>query len=64
LIPIKVLEEESRRLAKHRVEFGIRWDSVMDYRALEDHNRRCRELVRAARDDVVVDVPHWEESNV
>lgn len=39
-------EEESRRLAEYRIRFGMRWDSREETRALEDHYRECRHIIR------------------
>jgi len=69
----RVLEDESARLYLHRIDFGRRWDIRIDMQAMVEHNRVCREIIRAAnkendilqlkRDDrlldVVVDVDHW-----
>ena len=69
----RVLEDESARLYLHRIDFGRRWDIRLDMRDLDDHNRRCRGIVRFFKDkkrvianvgygglnDIVVDVDHW-----
>jgi len=57
--------EESRRLAIKRVEFGMRWDSREETRALEDHYRECRHIIRTFNveeeiADAIVDVCHWD----
>ncbi len=43
----RAIEEESRRLNREKVKFGFQWDSIMDYRKLEEHNQICREIVKA-----------------
>ena len=60
-------EEESHRLAEYRVRFGMRVDAIMETRALEDHYRECRHIIRCFHgllkedeDSVEVDVDHWE----
>lgn len=71
----KSQESEGVRLNLHRIHFGKRWDSVMDFRRMEEHNRICRELISTFKaqdsyvgygglsdneiDDVEVDVDHW-----
>ncbi len=58
----ETLEEASKEYAAHLKAFSNRWDISMDMQAMEEHNRICRKLVRAAikvEAEQIVDSPYW-----
>lgn len=64
----QALEDESKRLKEQRIGFDRRENIRIDMRDLDDHNRRCRHIIRFFNIDnvlfeepvdVVVDVDHW-----
>ena len=65
----ETLEEASKDYAAYLKAFSRREDIRIDMRDLDDHNRRCRHIIRfnkeiisACKDgevDAVVDVDHW-----